>query len=95
MSGGRSDVEFDRWTAGAKANMLVLKHKSFQPGRRIWWSKRDIIEGHERLREEAENFINSSIGADKVVSVTERLHEVTVWYRDDAAKSLKAVTPEV
>ena len=74
--------------------MLVMKHKSFEDPQVLTLSRSKSI---ERVREAAESFINS-IGAEKVVSVTEGLEAsvVTVWFRDGGyIPSSKDVMPEL
>jgi len=69
--------------------MLVMKHKRFrlQLRPRFYWSIRALLEDHERLRGQVEDFINA-VGAAKVVSVSEGFaygcFEVIVWYREEA-----------
>lgn len=71
---------------------LVMRHKAFV-GPIIYWNARSLIENRERIREQAQAFIND-IGAERVVSVTEHAmtfgpFSVVVWYRaeEDTADS--------
>ena len=76
-------------------NLLVLKHKLFKETDIRWYNPRDA---HiERLRGEAERFINS-IGAEKLVTVAEdsELMGVTVWYREeDDTRPSKDAMPDL
>lgn len=69
--------------------MLLLKHKTFRKGPWLgfYWTERSLSQGREKIREQAENYINE-MGAEKVVSVTEEILRevlmVTVWYREEA-----------
>jgi hypothetical protein len=83
--------------------VLVLKHKTFRAGPKlgIFWTERGLFRSRERLREQAEEFVNE-IGAGNVVSVTEEVLRgglmVTVWYRegiDGSAQPSKTVMDEI
>ncbi len=65
-------------------NMSVMKHKCFQDQDARFFLSISRSKSHERVREAAESFINS-IGAEKVVSVTQDYFTslVTVWYREE------------
>ncbi len=69
--------------------MLLLKHKTFRAGPKFgfYWTERSLWRSRERIREQAEDYINA-MGAEKVVSVTEEILReflmVTVWYREEA-----------
>jgi hypothetical protein len=68
-----------------EVSMIVMRHRTFQSGRRVYWGLRDAGRSREQLHQQAEDFINT-IGADKVVSVTGEVgfFGVTVWYREEA-----------
>jgi len=64
---------------------VVMRHRSFVTRRRFYWSRRDLNETLEVVRDEAEAFINR-IGAENVVSVVEHSMVgapfcIVVWYR--------------
>lgn len=67
------------------SSRVLMKHKAFV-GRMIYW-RGTLRPNRERIRQEAEDFINQ-MGADKVVSVAEHAmtlgpFSVVVWYRED------------
>ena len=73
--------------------MLVMKHKTFEDHK----FSMSRSKSRERAREAAESFINS-IGAEKVLSVSEESEpsSVTVWYREEGdPRPRKDVMPEV
>jgi hypothetical protein len=62
----------------------LMRHKAFV-GPTMYWNARPLNENRERIRDQAEAFINE-IGAENVVSVTEHAmtmgpFSVVVWYR--------------
>ena len=67
--------------------MLVMKRKTFRSRPGLFWTRRGVLEDHERIRSQAEDFSNA-VGVAQVVSVTEWFHfgdfVVSVWYREEA-----------
>jgi hypothetical protein len=75
---------------------LIMRHKAFV-GPPSFWNFRPANENFEKIREQAEAFINA-IGAENVVSVTELApsyapFSVVVWYRVDAAEPNQPLQP--
>jgi len=63
---------------------VVMRHRAFV-GPTIYFGFKPINFYRERLREQAEQFINDDLGAENVISVTEHgipsgPFTITVWY---------------
>ena len=74
--------------------MLVMKHREFRlPRSRFYWSAEALYRDQERIRLQAQDYINDVIGSAKVVSVSESTFSVylrvIVWYREEAEASAK------
>ena len=55
-----------------------LRHRSFRNRQFFAFSHWQIM---KRLRSEVEEFVDNQIGVENVVSVSEYLGEIVVWYR--------------
>ncbi len=71
--------------AGTSAQPMQVRFQSFA-GPAMWFSFRPINTCRDKIRRQAEQFVNEAVGADNVISVTESVTAsgpfmVTVWYR--------------
>ena len=72
---------------GQSANGIRIRHKQFL-GKTFYFSPKatSLDELREKVRQQAEDFINMEIGVDNVISVSEHAMSlgpftVVVWYR--------------